>query len=71
MINIRSLKYLFALGGVILLYTSLSDKNWSLAGLAVLLTIGLGLLGYGSECLWLYINRNPGGTRLSRFLIGR
>jgi hypothetical protein len=71
MINIRYIKFLFALGGIVLLFTSLADKDWNLAGTAVLLTIGLWFLGYGVERLWLYINRSPGGTRLSRFLIGR
>lgn len=71
MIKVGFVKYLFAFGGVVLLFTSLSDKDWNLAGTAVLLIIGLWVLGYGFERLWLYINRNPGGTRLSRFLIGR
>jgi len=71
MINIRYIKVLFALGGVVLLSTSLSDKDWGLAGMAVLLTIGLWFFGYGVERLWLYVNRSPGGTRLSRLLIGR
>jgi hypothetical protein len=70
-IKVQYIRYLFALTGVLLLFAALSDKNWGLAGAAVLLTIGLGLLGYGVERLWFYINRNPGGTRLSRFLIGR
>jgi hypothetical protein len=71
MVNIRYFKFLFALGGIVLLFAALSDKDWSLAGTAVLLTIGVWLLGCGVERLWLYINRSPGRTRLSRFLIGR
>lgn len=71
MINIHHLKYLFAAAGLILLYTSLSDKDWGLAVTAIFLTIGMWLFGYGVERLWLYINRSPGGTRLSKFLIGR
>lgn len=71
MVKIGFIKYLFALGGVVLLFTGISDKDWNLASTAVLAIIGLWMLGYGFERLWLYIHRSQGGTRLSRFLIGR
>jgi DMSO reductase anchor subunit len=70
-IKIHYFKYLCISIGLMLLYTAIADKDWNLAGVAVVATVFLGLFGYGVERLWFYINRNPGGTRLSRFLIGR
>jgi hypothetical protein len=57
--------------GAIFLFVSLEDQNWADAGTALILTVILGLLGYGFERLWFYVNRHPGGTRWSKFWIGR
>lgn len=57
--------------GVLFLFASLEDKNWIQAGEALPLIAVLGLLGYGVERLWFYINKSPGGTRWSKFWIGR
>ena len=70
-IKVKYLRYLGAAPGIILLYTVLADKNWGLLGVAVFGIVIGGLLGYGIERLWFYVNRHPGGTRLSKFLIGR
>jgi hypothetical protein len=70
-IKVKYLKYLFMVPGLVLLYTVLADKNWELLSVAIFAIIVGGLLGYGAERLWLYINRNPGGTRRSKFWIGK
>jgi hypothetical protein len=70
-IKIRYIKYLFMLAGVVLFFTYLMDGKWGQAAEVIRAIIFLGLLGYGVERLWLYVNRSPGGTRWSRFLIGR
>jgi hypothetical protein len=70
-IKVRWIKYLFMMIGVLLLFASIEDKNWVRAEEAVPLIIALGLIGYGIERLWFYINRHPGGTRWSKFLIGK
>jgi hypothetical protein len=57
--------------GFILLYTVIVDKNWGLLSVAIFAIVIMGLLGHGVERLWFYVNRHPGGTRLSKFLIGR
>jgi hypothetical protein len=59
------------MAGVVLLFTSLEDKNWIQAGEAIPLIAVLGLFGYSIERLWFYINKSPGGTRWSKFWIGR
>jgi hypothetical protein len=57
--------------GLILLYTILIDQNWGLLGIAIFGIIVGALFGYGVERVWLYVNRNPGGTRWSKFWIGK
>jgi hypothetical protein len=70
-IKVSWIKYLLMMIGVLFLFAALEDKNWIQAGEALPLIAILGLFGYGVERLWLYINKNPGGTRWSKFWIGR
>jgi len=70
-IKVKYIKYLFMVPGLILLYTALADRNWALLSASIFAIIVCGLLGYGVERLWFYVNRNPGGTRWSKFWIGR
>jgi hypothetical protein len=62
-IKIKYIKYLFMSSGLMLLYVGLADKNWSLAGAAIPVTIVLGMIGYGVERLCIRINRNPNSIR--------
>jgi hypothetical protein len=68
---IKYLKYLFMVPGVIILYIVFADWNWHRSATAVLAIIAGGVLGYGAERVWLYLNRNPGGARWSKFWTGR
>jgi hypothetical protein len=70
-IKLRYLKFVFMIPGSILLFTVFTDRSWHLLGTAILAIAIGGLLGYGVERLYLYVNHNPGGTRWSKFLIGR
>jgi hypothetical protein len=70
-IKIRYIKYLFILVGGALFFTYLLDGEWRQAAEAIPVIVLLGLFGYGVERLWLYVNRSSGGTRWSRFWIGR
>lgn len=70
-IQVRFIKYLFMLGPAIVLLTSLEDKNWGNAAVGLAFIPVVGLLGYGLERLILYMSHSPGGTRWSRFWIGR
>ncbi len=70
-IKLRYLKFVFMIPGSILLYIVFADRSWKLLGTAILAIVIGGVLGYGVERLYLYVNHNPGGTRWSKFLIGR
>jgi hypothetical protein len=62
-VKIRYIKYLFMFSGVFFLFFSLKDKKWEQAAMAIPLTVFLGLLGYGLDRIWEYVNHSPGGTR--------
>jgi hypothetical protein len=70
-IKVKYFKYVCMVPGFLLLYTYVVDGKWGQVWGGVFAILIGGALGYGVERIWFYVNRHPGGTRLSKFLIGR